>query len=52
MILDLRANPGGLLSEAVDVSSIFLDDSIVVSTEGRDPKAKEVRYVKKLGHES
>jgi carboxyl-terminal processing protease len=50
MILDLRANPGGLLSEAVDVSSIFLDDGIVVSTEGRDPKAKEVRYVKKLGH--
>jgi len=50
MILDLRANPGGLLSEAVDVSSIFLDDGVVVSTEGRDPKAKEVRYVKKLGH--
>ena len=50
MILDLRANPGGLLTEAVDVSSIFLNDGIVVSTEGRDPKAKEVRYVKKLGH--
>jgi len=50
MILDLRSNPGGLLTEAVNVSSIFLDDGVVVSTEGRDPKAKEVRYVKKLGH--
>ena len=49
IILDLRSNRG-LLSEAVDVSSIFLDDGVVVSTEGRDPKAKEVRYVKKLGH--
>lgn len=50
VILDLRANPGGLLDEAVDVSSIFLKDGIVVSTEGRDPKNKEIRYVKKTGY--
>ncbi|MBT3583534.1 MAG: S41 family peptidase [Halobacteriovoraceae bacterium] len=50
IILDLRSNPGGLLEEAVDVSSIFLKDGIVVSTEGRDPKNKEIRYVKKTGH--
>ena len=50
VILDLRSNPGGLLDEAVDVSSIFLKDGIVVSTEGRDPKNKEIRYVKKSGH--
>lgn len=49
LILDLRSNPGGLLDEAVDVSSIFLKDGIVVSTEGRDPKNKEIRYVKKSG---
>jgi len=49
VILDLRSNPGGLLDEAVDVSSIFLKDGIVVSTEGRDPKNKEIRYVKKSG---
>lgn len=49
IILDLRSNPGGLLDEAVDVSSIFLKDGIVVSTEGRDPKNKEIRYVKKSG---
>lgn len=50
IILDLRSNPGGLLDEAVDVSSIFLKDGIVVSTEGRNPKNKEIRYVKKTGH--
>ena len=50
LIIDLRANPGGLLSEAVDVASIFLNDGVVVSTEGRDPKSKEVKYVKKLGY--
>ncbi|OUR96379.1 hypothetical protein A9Q84_08485 [Halobacteriovorax marinus] len=50
IILDLRSNPGGLLDEAVDVSSIFLKDGVVVSTEGRDPKNKEIRYVKKSGY--
>ncbi|MFA6236421.1 MAG: S41 family peptidase [Bacteriovorax sp.] len=50
IIIDFRSNPGGLLDEAVDVSSIFLKDGIVVSTEGRDPKNKEIRYVKKSGH--
>lgn len=50
IILDLRSNPGGLLDEAVNVSSIFLKDGIVVSTEARDPKQKEIRYVKKTGH--
>lgn len=50
IVLDLRSNPGGLLDEAVNVSSLFLDDGIVVSTEGRDPKQKEIRYVKKTGY--
>lgn len=50
IVLDLRSNPGGLLEEAVNVSSIFLKDGIVVSTEARDPKQKEIRYVKKTGY--
>ncbi|MBT3983619.1 MAG: S41 family peptidase [Bacteriovoracaceae bacterium] len=50
IILDLRSNPGGLLDEAVNVSSLFLKEGIVVSTEGRDPKNKEVRYVNKSGY--
>jgi carboxyl-terminal processing protease len=36
IILDLRNNPGGLLSSAVDVSSLFIEDNkVVVSTRGR-----------------
>ena len=35
LILDLRENPGGLLNEAVNVSSIFLPDGTIVSTDGR-----------------
>lgn len=35
LVLDLRNNPGGLLSQAVSVSDIFLDSGLVVYTEGR-----------------
>ena len=35
LILDLRDNPGGLLTEAVAVSDLFLDEGTVVSTRGR-----------------
>jgi carboxyl-terminal processing protease len=34
LILDLRGNPGGLLSQAVAVSRVFVDHGVVVSTEG------------------
>lgn len=50
IVLDLRSNPGGLLDEAVSVSSIFLKNGVVVSTEGRDKNQKDIRYVKKTGH--
>jgi len=36
LILDLRNNPGGLLSQAIDVSDIFLDSGVIVSTKGRN----------------
>ncbi|MEE3079524.1 MAG: S41 family peptidase [Bdellovibrionota bacterium] len=49
IILDLRSNPGGLLDEAVNVSSLFLNEGVVVRTEGRDPKNKEIHYVRKSG---
>ncbi|MDA8793618.1 S41 family peptidase, partial [Bacteriovoracaceae bacterium] len=49
VILDLRSNPGGLLKQAVNVSSIFLEDGVVVSMESRDPKKKDIHYVKKSG---
>jgi len=49
IVLDLRSNPGGLLDEAVDVSSLFLRDGVVVSIEGRDKKFNEIKFVKKSG---
>jgi len=36
LILDLRNNPGGLLSQAIDVSDQFLDSGVIVSTKGRE----------------
>ena len=34
-ILDLRNNPGGLLSQAVRISDFFLENGEIVSTKGR-----------------
>ena len=34
LVLDLRANPGGFLDQAVAVASIFVDRGVVVSIEG------------------
>ena len=34
-ILDLRNNPGGLLSQAIKISDFFLNDGEIVSTKGR-----------------
>ena len=36
VVLDLRDNGGGLLNEAVQVSSIFIPDGRIVSTKGRN----------------
>jgi len=40
LVLDLRNNPGGVLSAAVSVSDAFLKDGIIVYTEGRLDDAK------------
>lgn len=37
LILDLRFNPGGLLTEAVSVANTFIDHGTIVSTEGTVP---------------
>jgi len=37
LVLDLRGNPGGLLSAAVDVADLFLERGLVVATRGRSP---------------
>ena len=49
LVLDLRNNPGGLLEQSVDVSSLFLDEGVIVSTIGRNKDQKEVKYARK-GH--
>jgi len=36
LVMDLRNNPGGLLSQAIDVSDLFLDSGVIVSTKGRE----------------
>jgi len=35
LILDLRDNPGGLLTQAIGVSDVFLESGAIVSTKGR-----------------
>ncbi|MBC6408772.1 MAG: S41 family peptidase [Rhodobacteraceae bacterium] len=48
IVLDLRNNPGGLLSQAIDVADAFLDRGEIVSTRERDP-ASGRRYNAKRG---
>ncbi len=35
LVLDLRGNPGGLLTESIEVSDLFLPSGVIVSTKGR-----------------
>ncbi|HEY9160590.1 MAG TPA: S41 family peptidase [Desulfomonilia bacterium] len=49
LILDLRYDPGGLLSQAVDVSDLFLDEGKkIVYTSGRAQEDKK-EYISKKG---
>ena len=38
LIVDLRGNPGGLLSAGVDAADLFLERGLVVATRGRSPE--------------
>ena len=46
-ILDLRNNPGGLLSQAINVSDFFLNDGEIVSTKGRHENENKKYFAKK-----
>jgi len=35
-VVDLRNNPGGLLTQAINITDLFLDDGEIVSTKGRN----------------
>jgi carboxyl-terminal processing protease len=45
LVLDLRANGGGLLNEAVLSTSVFVDDGTVVSTESRTQGERDYEAV-------
>ena len=48
LIIDLRGNVGGLLTEAVGIVSIFVPkNSLVVTSRGRDGKERDVYYTQK-----
>ena len=46
-ILDLRNNPGGLLSQAVRISDFFLDNGEIVSTKSRKASENRKWFAKK-----
>jgi len=46
-ILDLRNNPGGLLSQAIKISDFFLDDGEIVSTRGRKKRENRKFFANK-----
>ena len=43
VVLDLRNNPGGVLKSAITMADGFLDDGLIVYTQGRSPKQMEYR---------
>ena len=46
-ILDLRNNPGGLLTQAIKISDFFLDNGEIVSTKGRKNSENRKWFAKK-----
>ena len=46
-IIDLRNNPGGLLSQAIKISDFFLDNGEIVSTKSRKPSENRKWFAKK-----
>lgn len=50
IILDLRNNPGGLLNEAVDMASVFIDKGIIVSVHQRDDVVETLKVNRFIQH--
>jgi carboxyl-terminal processing protease len=49
LVLDLRNDPGGLLTQAVKISDIFLDSGLIVYTDGRLENQKQKYFAHKAG---
>lgn len=43
LVLDLRFNPGGLLTAAVEICDMFVSDGVIVSTKGRNTPERVMR---------
>lgn len=50
LVLDLRNNPGGLLSQAVKIADTFLDSGMIVYTEGRLDNQKQKYFAHPGGY--
>jgi carboxyl-terminal processing protease len=50
LVLDLRNNPGGLLTQAVKVSDEFIDSGLVVYTDGRLESQKQKYFAHRGRH--
>src|SRR5690606_28963180 len=51
LILDLRNNPGGLLTQAIRVTDMFVDSGVIVYTDGRVEKQKQKFFAHEQGTE-
>ncbi len=51
LILDFRDNPGGLLSQAIQISDLFLEKGVIVSTVGVGDRLREVEEARGSGTE-
>jgi carboxyl-terminal processing protease len=49
LVLDLRNDPGGLLTQAVKISDLFLDSGMIVYTDGRLENQKQKYFAHKPG---
>lgn len=51
LVIDLRNNPGGLLNQAVRIADIFMEDGVIVYTDGRLESQKQKYYAHNDGDE-
>lgn len=51
LVLDLRNNPGGLLTQAIMVADMFLSEGVIVYTDGRVEGQKQKFYAHERGTE-
>ena len=49
LIVDVRGNPGGLLTAAVDVADLFVTNGVLVSTKGRNPREDFIHQARVQG---